>query len=194
MKKIWILGVISISLISCNKIEEKINETIDKTAENVKQKAADEVKKAMDSTISKSINSLANAEDVTFSDVFPNADANSITEFRGKKVELFNKNSVYIFKYKSDKNQLLATLEAQPTTDENRSDKAAKKIDGQSIIEKITLFEKLLPENTIDTSFLDEIKSDKNIEFYKLKRIPNNSTIIFNPKNNQVFQFIEIVK
>ncbi len=194
MNKFWLLGLLSISLLSCNKIEEKINETIDKTAENVKQKAADEVKKVMDSTISNSINSLTNAEDVVFTDVFPNAEANSVTEFRGKKVEIFNKNSVYIFKYKSDKNQLLATLEAQPTTDENRSDKTARKIDGQSIIEKITVLEKLLPENTIDTQFLDEIKSDKNIEFYRLKRIPNNSTIIFNPKNNQVFHFIEIVK
>lgn len=194
MKKIWILGLIGVSLISCNKIEEKINETIDKTAENVKQKATEEVKKAMDSTISNSINSLTNAEDVAFTDVFPNADTNSVTEFRGKNVKLFNKNSVYLFKYKADKDQLLATLEAQPTTDETRSDKTARKIDGQSIIEKISFLEKLLPENTIDTSFLEEIKTDKNIEFYKLKRVPNNSTIIFNPKNNQVFQFIEIVK
>ena len=53
---------------------------------------------------------------------------------------------------------------------------------------------KFLPKNSIDTTFLNSIKSDKNIEYYKVKRFPNSSTIIYNPKNNVVYQFVEVKK
>ena len=194
MKKYLIAGILATTLISCNKIEEKINETVDKASEAAKQKAKDAVKETIDSTISESLNKLTNAENAMFTEVFPNADTTLMTEFSGKKVNFPNGNPAYVFKFKIDKATLISFLEAQPTTDENRSDKTARKIDGQSIIDKISLIEKFLPANTIDTTFLEDIKNDKNIEFYKLKRIPNNSTIIYNPKNNQVFQFVEIVK
>lgn len=194
MKKTGIMAILAITLISCNKIEEKFNETIDKTTESVKQKAKDAVKETLDSTISESINSVTNAENAMFTEVFPNADPALMTEFKGKKVKFPNGSPAYVFKYKADKNQLITFLESQSVSDESRSDKTARKIDGQSIIDKISLAEKFLPEGTIDTSFLQEIKNDKNIEFYRLKRIPNNSTIIYNPKDNQVFQFVEIVK
>lgn len=194
MKKSGLATLLCITLFSCNKIEEKINQTIDETTESVKQKAKDAVKETLDSTISESINSVANAENAMFNEVFPNAEPDLMTDFKGKKVKFPNGSPAYIFKYKADKKELIDFLESQPTTDENRSDKAVRKIDGQGIIDKISLAEKFLPEGTVDTSFLEEIKNDKNIEFYRLKRIPNNSTIIYNPKNNQVFQFVEIVK
>ncbi|MGC4128904.1 MAG: hypothetical protein QM564_04940 [Bergeyella sp.] len=194
MKKHRFATIIAIALISCNKIEEKINETIDKTSETVKQKAKDKVKETIDSTISESINSVTNAENAVFTEVFPDEIPAFITEFKGKKVTLPNGSPVYVFKYKAEKDSLIFFLESQPASDESRSDKTARKIDGQSIIDKLSLVEKFIPQGTIDTSFLEEIKNDENIEFYRLKRIPNNSTVIYNPKNNQVFQFIEIVK
>ncbi len=195
MKKYLAPGIIAIAvLVSCNKIEEKINETIDKTSESIKQKAEAAVKETIDSTISESINSVANAENAMFNDVFPGSDASIMTDFKGKKVKFPGGSSAYIFKYKADKDVLLPFLESQPAIDENRSDKKAREIDGQNIIDKISLAEKFLPEGTIDTSFLEDIKNNQSIEFYRLKRIPNNSTIIYNPKDQQVFQFVEIVK
>ena len=89
---------------------------------------------------------------------------------------------------------MISTLVSQPTTDEAQSKKEFEKVDGAAIIEKITFFQKFLPANAIDLSFLDDIKNDKNIEYYKVKRFPNASTIIYNPKNEMVYQFVEVKK
>ncbi|WP_265129749.1 hypothetical protein [Chryseobacterium oranimense] len=194
MKK-YILPVIPVFLlISCNKIEEKIDQTVQKTAETVQQKAQQAVEETVKKTVSESINSLTNSQDVRFNQVFPAEGKPIVTEDTGKKFKFPNGSEGYIFKYKSDIAVLLPFLEKQPSTDENKSDKTARKIDGQSIIDKISFVSKFLPENTIDTSFLEDIKNDKNIEYYKLKRFPNNSTIIYNPKNQTIIQYVEVNK
>lgn len=181
-------------LISCNKIEEKIDETVQKTTETVQQKAQQAVEETVKKTVSESINSLANSQDVKFNEVFPNEGKSVVSEDTGKKFKFPNGSEGYIFKYKSDIAVLLPFLEKQPSSDESKSDKTARKIDGQSIIDKISFVSKFLPENTFDTSFLEDIKSDKSIEYYKLKRFPNNSTIIYNPKNQTIIQYVEVNK
>lgn len=181
-------------LISCNKIEEKIDQTVQKTTETVQQKAQQAVEETVKKTVSESINSLTNSQDVKFNQVFPNEGKPIVTEDTGKKFKFPNGSEGYIFKYKSDIAVLLPFLEKQPSADENKSDKTARKIDGQSIIDKISFVSKFLPENTFDTSFLEDIKSDKNIEYYKLKRFPNSSTIIYNPKNQTIIQYVEVNK
>lgn len=194
MKK-HILPVISaLLLISCNKIEEKIDQTVQKTTETVQQKAQQAVEETVKKTVSESINSLTNSQDIKFNQVFPDGGKSVVSEESGKKFKFPNGSEGYIFKYKSDIAILLPFLEKQPSSDENKSDKAARKIDGQSIIDKISFVSKFLPENTFDTSFLEDIKNDKNIEYYKLKRFPNNSTIIYNPKNQTVIQYVEVNK
>lgn len=194
MKK-YILPVIPVFLlISCNKIEEKIDETVQKTTETVQQKAQQAVEETVKKTVSESINSLANSQDVKFNEVFPNEGKSVVSEDTGKKFKFPNGSEGYIFKYKSDIAVLLPFLEKQPSSDESKSDKTARKIDGQSIIDKISFVSKFLPENTFDTSFLEDIKSDKSIEYYKLKRFPNNSTIIYNPKNQTIIQYVEVNK
>jgi len=194
MKK-YILPVIPVLLsISCNKIEEKIDQTIQKTTETVQQKAQKAVEETVKNTVSESINSLTNSQDVKFSQVFPDAGKPVVSEDTGKKFKFPNGSEGYIFKYKSDIAVLLSFLEKQASSDENKSDKTARKIDGQSIIDKISFVSKFLPENTFDTSFLEDIKNDKNIEYYKLKRFPHNSTIIYNPKNQTVIQYVEVNK
>lgn len=194
MKK-YILSVIPVFLlISCNKIEEKIDETVQKTTETVQQKAQQAVEETVKKTVSESINSLANSQDVKFNEVFPNEGKSVVSEDTGKKFKFPNGSEGYIFKYKSDIAVLLPFLEKQPSSDESKSDKTARKIDGQSIIDKISFVSKFLPENTFDTSFLEDIKSDKSIEYYKLKRFPNNSTIIYNPKNQTIIQYVEVNK
>lgn len=194
MKK-YILPVIPVFLlISCNKIEEKIDQTVQKTTETVQQKAQQAVEETVKKTVSESINSLTNSQDVKFNKVFPNEGKPIVTEDTGKKFKFPNGSEGYIFKYKSDIAVLLPFLEKQPSADENKSDKTARKIDGQSIIDKISFVSKFLPENTFDTSFLEDIKSDKNIEYYKLKRFPNSSTIIYNPKNQTIIQYVEVNK
>jgi hypothetical protein len=113
----------------------------------------------------------------------------------GKKVAFPNGTPFYVFKYKTaDKEVLLKSLVDQPTSDEAQSTKEYSKVDGASIIEKITFFEKFLPGNTIDTSFLDDIKNDRNVEYYKVKRFPNASTVIYNPKTQMVYHFVEVKK
>ena len=181
-------------LTACSKVEEKINSSIDQTAENLKTKAKAAVQKSVNTTISESLNTIANAENAVFHEVYPGADTSSFIDFKGKKVKFPNGSPAYVFKYKADRDAVLKLLETQVTTDEKRSEKKARKIDGQSIISKISLAEKFLPEGMIDTSFLQEIKTDKNIEFYRLKRFPNNTTLVFNPADNQIFQFVEILK
>lgn len=194
MKK-YILSVIPVFLIvSCNKIEEKIDQTVQKTTETVQQKAQQAVEETVKKTVSESINSLANSQDVKFSEVFPGAEKPVVTEDSGKKFKFPNGSEGYILKYKSDLKVLLPFLESRPSTDENKSDKTARKIDGQSIIDKISFVSKFLPENSLDTSFLEDIRNDKNIEYYKLKRFPHSSTIIYNPKNQTVIQYVEVSK
>lgn len=190
MKKIIFALLPVIALNSCSKIEESINETIDKTTQSVKEQAHNAVKE----TVNNSINSLAIAENAQFQEVFPNGKPQMISEFKGKKFSFPDGSPAYFFKYKADKELLIPFLEKQTTLDEGKSDQFARKIDGKSFVDKLNFIEKFLPENTIEMSFLEDIRNDKSIEYYKLKRSPNNSTIIYNPKNQQVFQFIEVTK
>ncbi|GAB0156944.1 hypothetical protein CHRYSEOSP005_22120 [Chryseobacterium sp. Alg-005] len=193
--KQYILPVMAaLSVLSCNKIEEKIDQTVQKTTEAVQEKAQKAVEETVKKTVDESINSLTNSKDVQFNEVFPGSGASIVTEAKGRNFTFPNGSEGYIFKYKADKAALLPFLENQPTTDESRSDKTARKIDGQNIIDKISFIEKFLPANTIDTSILEDIKTDKNIEYYKLKRFPNKSTIIYNPGNQIVLQYVEVDK
>ncbi|MCJ7932962.1 MAG: hypothetical protein MUW56_04840 [Chryseobacterium sp.] len=194
MKK-YILPVIAVLLlVSCNKIEEKIDQTVQKTTETVQQKAQQAVEETVKKTVNESINSLTHSQDVKFNEVFPGIGSSVISEEKGKKFKFPNGSEGYIFKYKADIAVLLPLLEGQTTTDEGKSDQKARKIDGQSLIDKISLLSKFLPDNTFDTSILEDIKSDKDIQYYKLKRFPNSSTIIYNPKNQTIIQYVEVNK
>ncbi|KMQ67929.1 hypothetical protein ACM39_11370 [Chryseobacterium sp. FH2] len=194
MKKIILPIVTIFLLISCNKIEEKIDQTVQKTAETVQKKAQEVAEETVTKAVSESINSLTNSEDVQFNQVFPGSVKNIITEEKGKKFKFPNGSEGFIFKYKADKTVLIPFLESLASSDESKSDKSARKINGQSIIDKISFIEKFLPENIVDSSFLEDVKNDKSIEYYKLKRFPNNSTIIYNPKNQTVLQYVEVNK
>lgn len=194
MKKYFVVIVAFSALISCSEMEEKISETIDKTTQSVKEKAQNTVKETINETVNNSINSLTNAEDTQFQEVFPTGELTLISDFKGKKFTFPNGSPAYLFKYKADKEILIPFLEQQETVNEEQSDKVARKIDGKSFIDKLSFVEKFLPANTIDTSFLEDLKNDKSIEYYKLKRFPNKSTIIYNPKTQQVFQFVEVSK
>lgn len=194
MNKVIIAIVVGLSLLSCNKVEEQINQTIDTATETVKQKAQEKVKETIDKTIDETVNSVTSSEDVAISEVFPGFNNQLVSEYKGKKIKLPNGSTAYFLKYKAEKDGLLQEIEKQATTNEEKSDKKARKIDGQSFIDKLSFVEKFIPEGTFDTSFLDEIKSDKSVEFYKINRFPNKSTIIFNPKSNMIYQFVEISK
>lgn len=193
MKKYILPVVTTFLLVSCNKIEEKIDQTVQETTEKVQQKAQQAVEETVKKTVNESINSITNSQDVKFNEVFPNSES-LISEEKGKKIKLPTGTEGYVFKYKADIAVLLPFLEKQVTSDESKSEKTARKIDGQSIISKISLVSKFLPENTFDTSFLEDIKTDKSIQYYKLKRFPNSSTIIYNPKNQTIIQYVEVNK
>lgn len=194
MKK-YILAILPLlAITSCTKVEETISEQIEKTTTSVKEKAQNAVKETLNETVSNSISSLTNAENAQFKEVFPQGEATMISEFKGKKFTFPNGSPAYVFKYKADKELLIPYLEQQKTGSEERSDQVAKKMDGKSFIDKLSFVEKFLPANTIDMNFLEDLKNDKSIEYYKLKRFPNTSTIIYNPKTQQVFQFVEISK
>lgn len=193
MKK-YIIVLLPLLVVSCTKIEEKITEKIEQTTQQVKEQAQNTVKETLNETVSNSLNSLTNAENAQFQEVFPNGEPTMISDFKGKKFSFPNGSPAYVFKYKADKELLIPYLEQQETLNEAKSDKVAKKVDGKVFIDKLSFVEKFLPANTIDMSFLDDIRNDKSIEYYKLKRFPNSSTIIYNPKTQQVFQFVEVAK
>ena len=194
MKKYFVGLLPLIALYSCSNIEEKINQTIETTTNTVKEKAQNAVKETLNETVSTSINSLTNSKDAKFEQIFPNGESSMITEFKGKQFSFPNGAPAYIFKYKADKELLIPFLETQQTTNETKSDKAAQKIDGQSFLDKLSFIEKFIPANTIDMTFLEDIKNDKSIQYYKLKRFPNSSTLIYNPKTQQVFHFVEVAR
>jgi len=191
MKKIVLSSLFFLSFISCEKVEESISTIVTETKEKAQQKATE----AVQETVNEQLNKIVNAESLTFQSIFPHDQSLVLENESGRKVAFPNGTPFYIFKYKvSDKDLLLKTLIDQPTSDEAQSKKDFEKIDGSTIIEKITFFQKFLPANSIDLSFLDDIKNDKNIEYYKIKRFPNASTVIYNPKNQMVYQFVEVKK
>ncbi|MGZ5188508.1 MAG: hypothetical protein ACXWB5_03615 [Kaistella sp.] len=191
MKKIALGILISLTVLSCSKIEETVTQTVNSAKDKAQQKTSELVQE----TVNEQLSNLVNAENVTFSSVFPNQSNLVLENEVGKKVAFPNGTPFYVFKYKTaDKDLLLNTLVEQATTDEAQSQKEFQKVDGSSIIEKITFFEKFLPANTIDTSFLNDIKNDNSIEYYKIKRFPNASTVIYNPRTQMVYQFVEVKK
>ncbi|AZI20965.1 membrane lipoprotein lipid attachment site-containing protein [Chryseobacterium taklimakanense] len=191
MKKITLGILLLLAVSSCQKIEETVNTTV----ETAKQKAQQKATEAVQETVNEQLNKIVNAENIAFDSIFPQQNAALVENETGKKVAFPNGRPFYVFKYKTtDKDALLKTLVEQNTTDEAKSSKEFQKMDGASIIEKITFFEKFLPANTIDFSFLNEIKNDRSIEYYRVKRFPNFSTIIYNPKSQTVYQFVEVKK
>lgn len=191
MKKIFLVAVSTFALVSCNKIEETVNQTVT----IAKEKAQQKVNETIQETVDAQLNKLVNAQTVEFDSVFPNQQNLTLEQVKGRKLSFPNGSPFYVFKYKTaDKEALLKSLVEQPTTDESKSEKQFRKVDGASILEKISFFEKFIPANTIDTSFLDDVKNDKNIEFYKITRFPNASTVIYNPKTQMVYQFVEVKK
>ena len=194
MKKYLVLIAASAFAISCSKVEETISEKITQTTDRINETAQNKVKETVQKTLDSSISSMTNAENAEFNEVFPTGDPSMISEFKGKRITFPNGSPAFLFKYKADKDSLLTFLENQETVNEENSDKKARKIDGQSFIDKLTLVEKFLPANTFNMDWLQDIKNDKNVEFYKLKRLPNKSTIIYNPATQQVYQFVEVSK
>ena len=191
MKKIFLVAVSTFALVSCNKIEETVNQTVTIAKEKAQQKANETIQETVDAQLNK----LVNAQTVEFDSVFPNQQNLALEQVKGRKLSFPNGSPFYVFKYKTaDKEALLKSLVEQPTTDESKSEKQFQKVDGSSIIEKMMFFEKFLPANTIETQFFEDLKSDQNIEFYKIKRFPNVSTVIYNPKTQMVYQFVEVKK
>lgn len=191
MKK-FIIAIAAFSVLtSCQKIEEIFTTSV----ESAKQKAQEKANEMVQETVNEQLNKYVNAQTVKFDSVFPHQNTLVVENEIGKKVAFPNGSPFYVFKYKTaDKDALLKSLVEQQTADESKSLKEFQKMDGALIIEKITFFQKFLPANTIDLSFLDDIKNDKSIEYYKVKRFPNSSTIIYNPKTQMVYQFVEVKK
>ena len=194
MKHYSFLIVLLLTFISCQKIENEATEMLSKTKERVQKKTEEKIKKTVDQKISETLNAITKSEDLPFTSVFPDAAPELTKEVKGRKFTFPNGSPAYIYQYKADKEEIIAFLENQKTTDESRSEAEAKKIDGRIIIEKISLLEKFIPENTISTNFIDSLKTDQLLEFYKVKRYPNNSTIIYNPKTQKVYHFVEVHK
>ncbi|WP_234108922.1 MULTISPECIES: hypothetical protein [Chryseobacterium] len=191
MKRTLITLSLLFLMLSCSKIEETVNTTV----ESATQKAQDKAKETIQKTVNEQLSKVVNAETVKFETVFPHSNGLLLENEVGKKVAFPNGAPFFIFKYKTaEKDLLLKTLVEQATSDEARSKKDFEKIDGTNIVEKLTFFERFLPENTIDMSFLDDLKNDETIEYYKIKRFPNASTVIYNPKNGMVYQFVEVKK
>lgn len=191
MKKIILSTLLVLAITSCHKIEESVTTIVTETKQKAQQKAQETIQE----TVNEQLGKLVNAENAECNEIFPHQNNLTLENVTGKKVEFPNGTPFFVFKYKTaEKDLLLTTLVEQPTTEEAKSTKEFQKVDGKSILEKITFFEKFLPANTIDMSFLDDIKNDKSIEYYKIKRFPNASTIIYNPKTEMVYQFVEVKK
>lgn len=186
-----ILAAAAMLLFSCQKIEESVTTIVTDTKEQVQQKAMETVQQ----TITEQVSRAVKAEDIVFDSVFPTQNNLMLEGVTGKKVVLPTGSPFYVFKYKTpEKEMLLQSLTAQPTANEEKSVKEYKKVDGASIIEKISFVEKFIPGDLVDVSFLNELRNDKTIEYYKISRFPNSSTVIYNPKDRTVWHFVEVSK
>ena len=188
--KIYGVLLAGVLLTSCQQIEEKINNSIDSATNTVKETATAKVKEAVGKTINETVNSVSNSEDVPFLEIFPEANPTLISEYSGKRIKLPNGKTAFILKYNAEKEVLLKEMEKQTTTDESKSDKVAQKIDGQKFIDQINFFKNFLPDGVLDSSFLNDITQNNSLEFYQIKRFPKKSTIIVNPKNQTIYQFV----
>ena len=189
MKNIILLTGIVAGFLSCSKIEEEKDRIVLQTQETIQRKTEEAVKE----TIGNSINNLTNAEDVLYGDVFAGADSLNLTSTKGKKIKFPNGSEAYVFKYTGDKEAVLSFLENQPTTDEAGAGKKFKKIDGSSIMQTFSFIEKFLPESQAGL-IPTELKNDSSIEYYRLKRAPNSSTLIYSPRSNTFYHYLEILK
>lgn len=191
MKKIFIAVSAGLMLFSCKKIEETVTELAAETKQKAEQKARD----AVQETVNEQFNKVMNAENVEFDSIFPKQNAAVVTETTGRRIKLPTGTDVYLFKYNTaNKDELLQNLVLQPTTSEEKSSKEIKKVDGKAIVEKISFAVKFLPANVVPESFLEDLRSDQTIEYYKINRFPNTSTIIYSPKKNTVYQWVEVKK
>lgn len=186
-----VLAAGAMLLFSCQKIEESVTTIVTDTKDQVQQKAMETVQQ----TITEQVSRVVKAEDVAFDSVFTAANDLKLSQVTGKRIVTPNGSPYYVFKYKApEKELLLQSLTKQPTTDESRSAKEYKKVDGSSIIEKIAFVEKFIPGDLVNVSFLNELRTDKTIEYYKISRFPNSSTVIYHPKDKTVWHFVEVVK
>lgn len=186
-----VLAAGAMLLFSCQKIEESVTTIVTDTKDQVQQKAMETVQQ----TITEQVSRVVKAEDVAFDSVFTAANDLKLSQVTGKRIVTPNGSPYYVFKYKGpEKELLLQSLTEQPTTNESRSAKEYKKVDGSSIIEKIAFVEKFIPGDLVNVSFLNELRTDKTIEYYKISRFPNSSTVIYYPKDQTVWHFVEVVK
>lgn len=190
--KIYSALIAGLILISCSKIEEKVNDTITIATQTVKEKAEATVKETISKTVNETVNSVTNSENVPFEVIFPDANPTLISNYSGRKIKLPNGSEAYILKYQSDKNTLLSDMARQSTTDEAKSDKEATKIDGKKFINQLTFLKNFLPDGVLDTESVDEITKDESVEFYQIRRYPKKSTIVINPKNKTIYHFVMV--
>ncbi len=186
-----VLVASALLLFSCQKIEESVTTIVTDTKDQVQQKAMETVQQ----TITEQVGRVVKAEDVPFDSVFTTANDLKLSQVTGKKIVTPNGSPYYVFKYKvPEKELLLKSLTEQATLDESRSEKEYRKVDGASIIEKISFIEKFIPGDFVDVTFLNQLKTDKSIEYYKISRFPNSSTLIYHPKDQTAWHFVEVVK
>ncbi len=190
MKNYIILLAVALLATGCTKIDEQIDVAITSAKTSVQQKTKDVIQEKLEN----SLTSLSTAENTDFRALFTDGNYILLSDFKGKRVDLPTGSPAYLFAYKANKDELLTFLERQRSTDEAHSDQKARKTDGHRLLSKLSLVEKLLPDNTLDLSFLNHLRDDESIEYYKLKRLPASSTIIYNPKTKQIYHFVEIKK
>lgn len=189
MKKLFTVFILS--LVSCDKISETVSESMSAAADKAQQKTTE----AVQQTVHEQLQKLMNAESVSFQGVFSGTEELQLDHLVGKKLTFPNGSPLYIFRYKTtDRAKLIHTLVAQPTSDESQSMKTFEKLDGSNMVEKLAFLEKFVPANTIDLSFFNDMKTNPQIEYYKIQRFPHASTVIVNPKTGMVYHFVEVKK
>jgi len=104
MKINWIVGLMLFGVISCNKIEETVSQTVTTAKEKAQQKTNELVQE----TISQQVGKMVGAENIAFTEVFPNSTLTLENEV-GKKlismilfmIRFVSISLFYLFKYKT---------------------------------------------------------------------------------------------
>lgn len=191
MKNTILLLSLFIITFSCQKIEEKLQQTVDETTQKVKDESTKIIKENFEQQINETFKGLTNSEDVAFSKIFINNTLSKLDSTKGKSVQLPTGSNIIVFKYKMEKKPMLEFLQNQPTTDEAKSDKIAQKIDGEIIMSKLKIIEGFLPKELTDSPVFQSNKDNKSLEFYRLNRVPLQSTMIYNPKDSTFFHLVD---
>lgn len=170
-------------LVSCNQVEQSVQEVVESTKSTVQQKVNDQIGK----TIEGQITNILSAKDASLSELYPQLTTPEYQDVMGKHIALPTGKSYYYFNYpSSDHMELLNVL--SEGREQNKA--VVKKLEGSSVLSQLEVLGKWIPGNYIDVDSLKQRVQQGRLDFYQVKTTGSNSTLIFDKQSKSVLHIV----